>query len=172
MIVAVPSFPISTLVPSGNLSLLTFSILSLISCFSSSVRLFLSPTSVLPGTAGSIISAILSSGLSSIAGSPCLYWNTRSFAGIVSVDLSGYVIVALPFSSTVTSVPSGNLSLLASLIFFLTSSFSLSVKFLGSFTPVFSGALGSTSSAVVLSPVLSFSVTVLSPGISFVELSS
>ena len=160
MIVALPLSSTSTLVPSGKLSLLASSILSLISSFSLSVRLSLSPTSVLPGTVGSIISEIGSSGLSSISGSPCLYSNTRSSAGIVSFDPSGYVIVALPLSSTDTSVPSGNLSLLASSILFLTSSFSLSVKFLGSFTPVFSGTFGSTLSAVVLSSVLSFSVTV------------
>ena len=149
MIVALPLSSTSTLVPSGKLPLLAFSILSLISCFSLSVRLFLSPTSVFPGTVGSIISEIGSSGLSSISGSPCLYWNTRSFAGIISFDPSGYVIVALPLSSTDTSVPSGNLSLLASSILFLTSSFSLSVNFSGSFTPVFSGIVGSTLSASV-----------------------
>ena len=69
------------------------------------------------------------------------------------------MIVALPLSSTDTSVPSGNLSLLAFSILSLTSSFSLSVKFLGSFTPVFSGIVGSTLSASVCAGVVSFTVT-------------
>ena len=105
------------------------------------MRLSSSPTSVFPGTVGSMISDIGSSGLSSISGSPCLYSNTRSSDGIVSVDPSGYVIVALPLSSTSTFVPSGNLPLLASSILFLTSSFSLSVKLSGSFTPIFSSGI-------------------------------
>ena len=141
MIVTVPSLPTSTLVPSGNLPLLASSTFFLTSSFSSLVKLSLSPTSVFPGTAGSMMSAIFNSGFSSIAGSPCLYWNTRSFAGIVTVDLSGYVIVALPLSSIDTSVPSGNLSLLASLILFLTSSFSLSVNLSRFLTPVFSSGI-------------------------------
>ena len=61
VIVAVPSFPISTLVPSGNLSLLTFSIDSLTFSFSSLVKLFLSLTIVLSGTVGSTLSAIVPS---------------------------------------------------------------------------------------------------------------
>ena len=174
VIVTLPLSSTSTLVPSGKLSLLASSILSLISSFSLSVRLSLSPTSVFPGTVGSIISEIGSSGLSSISGSPCLYWNTRFSAGIVSFDSSGYVIVALPLSSTSTFVPSGNLSLLASSILFLTSSFSLSVNFSGSFTPVFSGIVGSVLSAVVLgfeslsfgSVPFSFSVLSSTPSLS------
>ena len=156
VIVALPLLSTSTFVPSGKLSLLTFSILSLISCFSLSVRLFLSPTSVFPGTFGSMMSAILSSGFSSMAGSPCLYWNTRSFAGITSLDPSGYVIVALPLSSTSTFVPSGNLSLLASSILSLTSFFSSSVNLSRSFTPVFSvGTFGVILPACLSSEPLS-----------------
>ena len=86
----------------------------------------------------------------------------------MSVDPSGYVIVTLPLSSTSTFVPSGNLSLLASSILFLTSSFSLSVKLSGSFTPVFSGIVGSTLSAIVLSSD-SFSLTRSSAGIVSVD---
>ena len=142
VIVALPFSSTSTFVPSGNLSLLASSIFFLTSSFSLSVKLSLSPTSVFPGIVGSIISEIGSSGLLSISGSPCLYLNTRSSAGIVSFDPSGYVIVALPLSSTDTSVPSGNLSLLASSIFFLTFSFSLSVNLSRSLTPVFSGRFG------------------------------
>ena len=72
------------------------------------------------------------------------------------------MIVALPLSSTSTFVPSGNLSLFAFSILSLTSSFSLSVKLFGSFTPVLSGTFGSTLSAIVLSPVLAFSFIVCS----------
>src|SRR5699024_12015879 len=57
---------------------------------------------------------------------------TKSLLGIVSVDLvlSGYVIVAVPSVPTVTSVPAGNLSLLALVTLVLTWSFSPSVKLL------------------------------------------
>ena len=65
------------------------------------------------------------------------------------------MIVALPLSSTSTLVPSGNLPLLASSIFFLTSSFSLSVNLSRSFTPVFSGTFGVILSACVSSEPLS-----------------
>lgn len=65
MIVADPSFPISTLVPCGNLSLLAFSIASLTFDFSSSVKLEGSFTLVLSGIDGSTLSAIvLSDGFS------------------------------------------------------------------------------------------------------------
>ena len=65
MILADPSFPIATLVPCGNLSLLAFSIASLTFDFSSLVKLEGSFTSIFPGTAGSTLSAIvLSDGFS------------------------------------------------------------------------------------------------------------
>ena len=63
-------------------------------------------------------------------------------AGIVSVDLSGYVIVTFPLSSTVTFVPSGNLSLFASSTAFLTASFSSFVKLSGFVTGVTFGLFG------------------------------
>ena len=59
MILAVPSFPISTLVPCGNLSLLAFSIASLIFDFSSLVKLEGSFTLVFSGTVESTLSAIV-----------------------------------------------------------------------------------------------------------------
>ena len=68
---------------------------------------------------------------------------------IVSVDLSGYVIVAVPSFPTVTFVPSGNLSLFASSIAFLTAAFSSSVKLSVLATFVFAGTVGSVLSAVV-----------------------
>ena len=129
--------------------MLAFSTLSFTACFSSSVRFDESLTSVFSGRLGSMISAIDISGLSIISGSPVSYWNTRSSAGIVSFDPSGYVTVADPSSFTVTVVPSGNLSLLASSILSFTACFSLSVNLLGSLTPVFSGRLGSMVSAWV-----------------------
>ena len=54
VIVAVPSFPTSTLVPSGNLSLFASSTFFLTSAFSSSFKLAVSATGVLAGTVGSI----------------------------------------------------------------------------------------------------------------------
>ena len=57
------------------------------------------------------------------------------------------MIVALPLSSTSTSVPSGNLSLLASSILSFTVFFSSSVSLSVSSTSVFSGIVGSTLSA-------------------------
>ena len=70
---------------------------------------------------------------------------------IVSVDLSGYVIVAVPSFSTSTVVPSGNLSLFASSIAFLTAAFSVSVKLVLSATSVLvAGFFGSFLSASVL----------------------
>ena len=222
VIVALPLSSTDTSVPSGNLSLLASSILFLTSSFSVSVKLYLSTTSVFPGTVGFTLSASTSlvalpfkafsaainasfalstsswvaslfsstffassnawSYASFLSGSAFLYlsdsfvvsalstsfWSsdlsTSSFcsttlsAGIVSVDPSGYVIVTLPLSSTSTFVPSGNLSLLASSILFLTSSFSLSVKLSLSPTSVFSGIVGSISSAVV--PFLSVMIII------------
>ena len=76
-------------------------------------------------------------------------FSTKLTAGIVSVDPSGYLIVALPVSSTSTVVPCGNLSLFASSIAFLTVSFSSLVKFVGSATGVFAGTTGSIFSACV-----------------------
>ena len=65
---------------------------------------------------------------------------------IVSVDLSGYVIVAVPSAPTSTVVPAGNLSLFASSTFFLTSAFSSSVKLAVSETCVLAGTVGSIKS--------------------------
>ena len=73
---------------------------------------------------------------------------------IVSVDLSGYVIVAVPSFPTSTVVPSGNLSLFASSIAFLTAFFSSSVKLSLFATFVFAGTAGSVLSAVVFSAFL------------------
>src|SRR5699024_12035684 len=57
---------------------------------------------------------------------------TKSLPGIVSVDLvlSGLVIVAVPSSPTVTTLPSWTLPLLASYTLVLTLAFSPSVKLL------------------------------------------
>ena len=141
VIVAVPSLPTSTVVPSGNLSLFASSIAFLTAAFSVSVKLVLSTTSVLvAGFAGSFFSA-----------SVLVFSSTKSLPLIVSVDLSGYVIVAVPSLPTSTVVPSGNLPLFASSIAFLTASFSVCVKLVLSATGVLSaGTTGVVSSACVL----------------------
>ena len=54
---AVPSLPTSTVVPSGNLSLLASSMAFLTAAFSVSVKLVLSATFVFTGTFGSVFSA-------------------------------------------------------------------------------------------------------------------
>ena len=56
---AVPSLPTSTLVPSGNLSLLASSMAFLTVAFSSSVKFVLSTTFVFAGTVGSVLSAVV-----------------------------------------------------------------------------------------------------------------
>ena len=143
VIVAVPSFPTSTLVPCGNLSLLASSTAFLTAAFSSSVKLVLSATSNFSGTVGSVFSASVFPASD--------FCSTKSTPLIVSVDLSGYVIVAVPSSPTVTVVPSGNLSLLASSTAFLTVAFSSSVNLPLLPTFVFAGTAGSVLSAVVFS---------------------
>ena len=80
--------------------------------------------------------------------------STKSVPAIVSSELSGYLIVAVPSSPTVISVPAGNVllpspSLFASSIAFLTVSFSSFVKLVLSATSVFAGTVGSVWSAVV-----------------------
>ena len=111
----------------------------LTSAFSSSVKLALSATGVLAGTAGSVLSAVVG-----------VFASTKSVPLIVSVDLSGYVIVAVPSFPTSTVVPAGNLSLFASSTFFLTSAFSSSVNSAVFATGVLAGTVGSVLSAVVL----------------------
>ena len=141
MIVALPLSSTTTFVPSGNLSLFASSILSFTVFFSSSVSLLASLTSVFSGRFGSTLSAVV---LSSDGFSV-----TRSLAGIVSVDPSAYVIVALPLSSTSTFVPLGKLSLFAFSILSFTVFFSSSVSLLASLTSVFSGRFGSILPAIV-----------------------
>ena len=135
VIVAVPSFPTSTLVPSGNLSLFASSIAFLTASFSVCVKLDLSATGVLAGTVGSVFSAVVGA-----------FSSTKSVPLIVSFDPSGYVIVAVPSFPTSTLVPSGNLSLFASSIAFLTASFSVCVKLDLSATGVLAGTVGSIES--------------------------
>ena len=89
------------------------------------------------------------------------FWVTVWSGVKVFVDLSGYVKVTDPSSPTVTSSAFGFTFLTASTTF----SFSLSVNFVLSLTSVVAGATAGFFSA----SVLAFSVTVLSPGISFVE---
>ena len=52
----------------------------------------------------------------------------KSLPEIVSLEPSGYVMVAVPSSPTVTWLPDGRVSLLALVTLVLTWSFSLSVK--------------------------------------------
>ena len=89
--------------------------------------------------------------MSAVVFSASVFSSTKSVPLIVSVDLSGYVIVAVPSSPTSTVVPSGNLSLFASSIAFLTAFFSSSVNLALFATFVFAGTAGSVLSAVVFS---------------------
>ena len=69
--------------------------------FSVCVKLVLSATSVFSvGFFGSVLSAVV-----------LAFSSTKSVPLIVSVDLSGYVIVAVPSLPTVISVPAGNVLL-------------------------------------------------------------
>ena len=81
MIVAVPSAPTSTVVPSGNLSLFASSIAFLTAAFSSSFKFALFATFVFAGTAGSVLSAVVFSA--------SVFSSTKSLPLIVSVDPSG-----------------------------------------------------------------------------------
>ena len=126
------------------------SIAFLTASFSVCVKSVLSATGVLAGTVGSVLSAVVG-----------VFSSTKSVPLIVSVDLSGYVIVAVPSLPTSTVVPSGNLSLFASSTAFLTASFSSLVKLVLSATSVLAGTTGVVSSACVLA----FSSTKSVPGI-------
>ncbi|KRM68960.1 hypothetical protein FC55_GL000534 [Ligilactobacillus salivarius DSM 20555 = ATCC 11741] len=102
---------------------------------------------------------------STVTSFPCGANRTKSLPGIVCVDLSGYVIVAVPSFSTVTAVlsGSGNTSLFASFTLFSTSRFSLSVNSDTFATGVFSG-MTTTGTSAVNSPVLTPSTLVIIEG--------
>ena len=111
LIVAVPSFPTSTVVPSGNLSLLASSTFFLTAAFSSSFKLAVSPTLVFAGTVGSVLSAVV--GVVAVPAVDAL--PTSSFATaltfVPSFTLSAGTVIIPVSGSTVTSDPSGTLHL-------------------------------------------------------------
>ena len=111
VIVAVPSAPTSTVVPSGNLSLFASSIAFLTAAFSSSVKLVLSATCVLAGTTGSVLSAVV--GVFAVPAVDALPASSFAFAltSVPSLTLSAGTVITPVFGSTVTSDPSGTLHL-------------------------------------------------------------
>ena len=137
--VTVPSFATVIVAFAGRFGF-AFLTASFTLAFSSSVKLDGSFTST--GVVGALISDSFPA---------FVFCSTRSLPLIVSVDLSGYVIVAVPSFPTSTLVPCGNLSLLASSTAFLTSAFSSSVNLPLLPTCVFAGTVGSVFSASVFS---------------------
>ena len=125
-------------------------ILFLISSFSFSVNFSKLLTFILFfGSSGLIISEIGISGFSISVAAPFDSWKTNFPDSIISFDLSGYVTLTFPFSSTSTCVFSGKLFLFNSFILFLISSFSFSVSFSIFLTFILSfGRIGSIVSAI------------------------
>ena len=122
---------------------LAFLISSLTACFSASVSLLVSPTFTFSAGGFNFLPSLVN----------CL---TVSFPSNLPVLVSS-VTVTLPLLSTVTTASLLNLVLFASLTAAATLSLSAVVKFVGSFTSVFSGA--------VKSRIVSFCTTVFSAGI-------
>ena len=107
------------------------------------VTTILDPATPVPVTFRSSVSTLSTVGTADVALS-----TTVSAPGIVSFDLSGYVIVTSPLLSTVTVVPAGNVGF-ASFTAFSTFPFSSCVSCAGLSTFVTAGLFGVVASAVV-----------------------
>ena len=123
-------------VPSG------FTVVVFVSPFGN-VTTILDPATPVPVTFRSSVSTLSTVGFADVSFSA-----TVLVPGIVSFDLSGYVIVTSPLSSTVTVVPAGRLGL-AFLTSSTTLSFSSCVSWAGLSTFVTAGLFGVVASAVV-----------------------
>ena len=123
-------------------------------------------TSILdPATPVPVILVSSVSTLSTVGFADVSFSATVLVPGIVSFDLSGYVIVTSPLSSTVTVVPAGRLGL-AFLTLSTTLSFSSCVSWAGLSTFVTAGLFGVVASAVVGTTVVGAS------GLTFLSVSS
>ena len=107
-----------------------------------------STSTVAPTTPSPVILVSSVSTLSTTGAGVVPFLTTVFIPGIVSVELSGYVIVTSPLLSTVTVVPAGSPGL-AFLTSSTTLSFSFCVSCVGSSTSVTSGSFGVVASAVV-----------------------
>ena len=107
------------------------------------VTTILDPATPVPVTFRSSVSTLSTVGFADVSLS-----DTVLVPGIVSFDLSGYVIVTSPLFPTVTVVPAGNVGF-ASFTAFSTFPFSSSVSCAGLSTFVTAGLFGVVASAVV-----------------------
>ena len=150
------SIVISGSVPSGSFHLLSFPFVAITvtgSVVPSGVYVTL--TSFVSSSVGGVtVTSPLSFAVTVGAPGAVVSCVTKLTAGIVSIDPSGYLIVALPVLSISTSVPVGKLVVLASSIAFLTASFSSCVNSFGFDTSVLLGIIGCVLSAIVFLVIL------------------